>query len=97
MTFGKAAALIGVLFLLGACDGDTRPFTEAVEIRTLNLESLSVTTPENTVTPLYLNVNQGMQLGVSGQTFDGDTVALSSGDRTWSVSDTSVASISAIG
>lgn len=93
MIFRIAAALLGTTLLLNACDGDSQPFTEAVEVRTLNLESVEVLSPTTTVDDIFLNINQGLQLGVRGISALGNPITLSANDRAWSVSDPSIASV----
>lgn len=93
MIFRITAALLGATLFLSACDGDSRPFTEAVEVRTLNLESVEVLSPTTTLADIFLNINQGLQLGVRGVSGVGNPIALSATDRAWSVSDPSIASV----
>ncbi len=96
MKLFKLVATLGpVLVLLSACDGDARPFTEAVELRDLNLQSLEVVPPSNSQSDIFLNIGQALQFDVIGRNGDegSGSIALSSNDRAWSVSDTSVASI----
>ncbi|MFT5893331.1 MAG: hypothetical protein ACI8VW_000196 [bacterium] len=93
MIFRMAAALLSATLLLSACDGDSRPFSEAVEVRTLNLESIVVVAPDNTVPDIFLNINQGLQLGVVGIPNTGDPILLAANSRAWSVSDPTIASI----
>jgi hypothetical protein len=94
MIFRLAAALLGATLFLSACDGDSRPFSEAVEVRTLNLESIGVSTPVNTLPDIFLNINQSMQLGVLGNPGTDSETPLSANNRAWSVSDPAIASIS---
>ncbi len=79
---------------LSACDGDSRPFEEAVEAVTLGLASLDVVPPANTQADLIINSNQAIQLEVSGRDDTGSAVILSASDRRWVSSDSSVASVS---
>lgn len=89
--------ILAALFFITACDGDSRPFSEAVEVRTLNLQSIQVRGPANALSEIYLNVNQELQLGIIGIPGSGNSITLPANDRAWSVSDPSVASISAGG
>ncbi|MFT5895512.1 MAG: hypothetical protein ACI8VW_002387 [bacterium] len=93
MIFRLAAALLGATLVLSACDGDSRPFYEAVEVRTLNLESIGVSTPINTLPEIFLNINQSMQLGVLGNPGTESEVLLAANNRAWAVSDPSIVSI----
>lgn len=79
-------------FLIG-CDGDARPFTEAVEVRTLNLQSLEPVPPTNSQQQIFLNPNEGIQFGIRGLNGSNQTVVLPSENRAWSVSDGNVATI----
>lgn len=88
-----AATLLGTAFLLNACDGDSRPFTEAVEVRALNLVGVNVEKPTNSLDQIFLNINQGVQLGLQGVTADDETLTLVADNRDWTVSDPAVASI----
>jgi len=95
MRWARFPALFAVLLLaIASCDGDSRPFSEAVEVRALNLTSLDVLPPQNFGDPLFINVNQSLQMVITGLSADDETIALSAGDRSWSVEDSTVASIS---
>lgn len=82
-----------ITLLLAGCEGDASPFAEAVEIRELNLVSLSVVPPEISVANLVINIGQAVEFGVQGQNTASQPVELSSVNREWQVSDTSVALI----
>jgi len=82
---------------LSACEGDSRPFSEAVEVRAGNLVGVVVTPPANSPAEIFLNIDQRLQFGLQGMTAAGALVPLDSTDRDWQVSDSSVATISADG
>lgn len=86
-------SLTAVTLLLAACDGDSRPFSEAVEVGTLNLESIEVLPPANSLDDIYLNINQGLQLSLLGNQVAGNSVPLAADNRQWSVSNSAVASV----
>jgi len=83
-----------ILLVIASCDGDSRPFSEAVEVRSLNLTSIEVLPPQNFGSPLLLNINQSLQMVINGVNEDAEPIELSASDRTWFVNDSSVASIS---
>lgn len=85
---------IALALFVSACDGDGRPFTEAVEVRTLNLQSLSVLPPTNSQDTIYLNPNEGLQFSIRGLNGEQEGIFLSANDRAWSVDEPSVATIS---
>lgn len=89
----NALCAVAALTLLAACDGDSRPFEEAVEISELNIRSLSVIPPDSTVDELYLNIGESIAFGVQGLNTAAQTVELEATDRQWQVSDSSVAQI----
>ena len=88
----KFIAIAFAGFLIG-CDGDARPFTEAVEVRTLNLQSLEPVPPTNSQEQIFLNSGEGIQFGIRGLNGVDQTVVLSASNRAWSVSDGAVATI----
>lgn len=52
--------------LVAACEGDSRPFSEAVEIRSLNIRSINVIPPENAGEQIFLNRNERLQFSLQG-------------------------------
>ena len=82
-----------VAMVLVGCDGEARPFEEAVEVRTENLTSIAVVPPAISLDELIMNFGETAQFGVQGTSVIGQTVALSGSDRDWQVTDESVASI----
>lgn len=80
-------------FMLIGCDGESRPFEEAVEVRDLQVTALSVIPPANSQPAIFLNSDESVQLGIQGLRADGTNLTLSGTGRLWSVSDTSVADI----
>ncbi|ASJ75517.1 hypothetical protein [Granulosicoccus antarcticus] len=91
-TFKLASAAVLALIVAG-CDGNARPFEEAVEVRTENLTSIEVVPPTITVPALFMNIGDTAQFGVQGNTVIGQVLTLDSDDRQWQVTDESVASI----
>jgi hypothetical protein len=88
-----ASAFLCANLLLSACTGDSRPFSEAVEVRTLNLQSIEVVQPLNSLPEIFLNINQGLQLSLRGIAGSGNSIPLAANNRQWAVSDPSIASI----
>ncbi len=88
-----ASAVLATM-LLAACEGDSSPFEEAVEIRELNIASLSVLGPEITVDQLFLNIGESVDFEVQGTNTAAQLVELSAANRQWKVTDSSVATIS---
>ena len=82
-----------VIIALAGCDGNARPFEEAVEVRTENLTSIAVVPPAISVSELVMNIDDTAQFGVQGTTIIGQQITLSGSDRNWQVTDESVASI----
>jgi len=89
----RLAGCLVVSLILNSCDGDSKPYYEAVEVRQFNLQGISVVEPENSTDQIFLNINQGIQLGVEGSNHLGTVVPLSASDRSWTTSDASVATI----
>lgn len=96
-----AAPILGALLAFG-CSGDVDPLEEAIEVRELDLASLSIVRPPDTETLEELVVNPGDRLRFSlagvnatGGPVDGDD--LNAVGRNWRVSDPSVATIDANG
>jgi len=95
MRLVRFPALFAALLLsIAACSGDSRPFTEAVEVRSLDLRTLTIQPPVNFDNPLVLNINQSLQMNLSGLNGNAEAVSLSTVGRSWAVSNTAVASIS---
>ncbi|MFK8083762.1 MAG: hypothetical protein AB8B97_26060 [Granulosicoccus sp.] len=94
----KHRALSGLLLLcavgLGACEGESRPFQEAVEVETLGLTAIQVNPPPNSQEPLFISSGQSIQLSLTATTDTDATVTIPSGDRLWSTSDPSVFTVS---
>jgi hypothetical protein len=80
-------------FVLAGCEGDSRPFEEAVEIRTRNITALTVSPPAMAVDDLFINRAQSVQFSVQGRSVSGQSIPLSASDRDWRVTDASVATI----
>lgn len=90
--FNPVGAALVALVLVG-CEGDARPFEEAVEVRTENLTSIAVVPPAITVERLVMNIGESVQFGVQGTTVAGPTLTLDASDRNWQVTNESAASI----
>ncbi len=90
--FSYVSAALVAMLLVG-CDGDARPFEEAVEVRSQNLSSIAVVPPAISVPGLVMNIGETAQFGVQATSVIGQTVPLESSDRDWQVTDESVASI----
>ena len=90
--FNPVGAALVAMVLVG-CEGDARPFEEAVEVRTENLTSISVVPPAISVDKLVMNIGESVQFGVQGTTVSGPTLTLDASDRNWQVTDESAASI----
>ena len=90
--FNPVGAALVAMVLVG-CEGDARPFEEAVEVRTENLTSISVVPPAISVDKLVMNIGESVQFGVQGTTVSGPTLTLDASDRNWQVTNESAASI----
>ena len=91
---GLAALLLGFFsVLLIACDGESQPFEESVEIRDLQITALNVTPPANARESIILNVGENAQFGISGLRANGTSITLSGTGRQWFVSNAATASI----
>lgn len=93
--FLGAAALLSLL--LSACDGDTRIFEESAEIGTLDLVGVAVVPPANSDAGLVLNRDEQVQLGLVGVSNSGISFNLSTDERRWSTSDSSIVAINSDG
>jgi len=76
-----------------ACDGDARPFEEAVEASLSDLASLSITVPTGDLEDVVLNFGQRYNLNLVGRNDDGEVFEVSAGNRRWVVADPEIASI----
>jgi len=79
--------------LMSACDGSSRAFEEAVEVGQLDIVSLGVTPPEDSLEEIFLNPGQTLQLGVEATNSSGSTISISGSDRRWLSTDPSVFSV----
>ncbi len=90
----KAAILFSLLLvLLSGCEGDPRPFEEAVLANQLQLTSLTVDAAGADVLPLFVNPGRQLQFSVSGSSSSGLPLAIDGENRRWSSSVSSVGSI----
>lgn len=87
------ALVLGSAWLV-ACEGDSRPFQESVEVEALGLRAIQITPPANAQDMIRINPGQTMQLGLSGNTDAESAVTLDASDRSWRSSDTSVLEVS---
>lgn len=86
--------LLGCAVFLAGCSGDARPLIEAVEVRELGIETLSIVPPENVILPLAVSPGERVDLSLTGLRADGVTVVdVSGSDRDWRVSDSTVGTI----
>lgn len=78
---------------LVACTGDERPFEEALEAADSNIARLEVLPLAGVVTPVTVGVGERIRLTASAFNGAGVPTGFDSEDRSWQVSDSSVASI----
>lgn len=86
-----------LLLLVAACDGDSAPFEDAVEVRDLNLTALLTNAPAISLGERVIAIDQSLQFSVDGRTAAGELVPLSASERQWAVSNASVATIDSNG
>ena len=92
---GSTVILLTGIVLLSACEGDSRPFQESVEIATLGLSALQVTPPSNAQEMIYINTGQTLQVGILGTSDTTETsVVLSTSGRSFRSSNPAVLSVS---
>lgn len=91
--FFSCVLILGAV-LLTACEGESKPFLESVEIETLGLTGIQVTPPANTQDDIFINPGQSMQMGISGSTIADVDVSLSTADRNWRSSNPAIFSVS---
>lgn len=92
----RRARWVGVIVathLLLGCTGDDRPFNEAIEASESGVGSLVVRALEGTLQPVSVAVGGEVLLGITAFNSAGVEIALDTDDRDWSVSDSSIASI----
>ncbi len=90
----QAVMVAGLLVSVASCDGDARPFEEQIEAGDLNLQSISIAPPANSLVPLYIGSGQGIQLAINGLTFDNEPLLISPENRRWTSSNESVLTVS---
>jgi len=93
----KPAALCFLALVLSACEGDARPLTEAVEANDINLASIIILPPANSIEPLNISPGAPLQFSIRGTTLDGSSISVSGTDRRWVSSNESVATVSSDG
>ena len=78
------ALILLVAALVVTCDGESRPFQEAVEVQSLELTSIAISRPFiEQQADFVINPDQSAQLTVSGTTATQAAVSLSADDRRW--------------
>ena len=90
------AAVLLVIFL-SACDGDPRPFEEAVLANQLQLVSLTIEPAGADVNDLFVNPGRQLQFSVSGISSSNLPLTIDNENRRWSSSAPSVGSINSSG
>lgn len=79
--------------VLASCEGDIRSLEEQVEAVDLDLASIDVALPPNSIIPFFIASDQPVQLAIVGTNFNGDNLSLSSENRRWSSSNSDIVSI----
>jgi len=96
-SIGKLARFLAVATLGSlavACSGDVQPLAEAIEVRDLRLDSLSIERPFGTLTPFVVSAGERVTFGLSGLDVNGRTIdEIDPEGRNWRVSDGAFASI----
>ncbi|MBX2881284.1 MAG: hypothetical protein KTR32_15180 [Granulosicoccus sp.] len=99
----RAVASLTLVLALAACEGDSRPFTEAAELHTQGLNRIIVNASDGSIADgqpqdaIALRAGQQVQFNVLGVTDEGIEVDLDAADRSWFSADPTVASISESG
>lgn len=87
------SALMLSVALVSGCEGDSRPFEEAVEVQTLGLEGISVVPIGNALDDIFLNTGQTLQMGINATNDDNPGMFVSASDRDWRSSQPSIVSV----
>ena len=91
---GARVLILLVAALVATCDGDSRPFEEAVEVQALDLTSVAISRPFIEQQADYvINPEQSAQLGLTGMTSSQAAVTISTNDRQWSSTNPAVVSV----
>ena len=91
---GARVLILLVAALVVTCDGDSRPFEEAVEVQELGLTSVAISRPFIEQQADYvINPDQSAQLGLTGTTSTQATVTINTNDRQWSSTNPAVVSV----
>lgn len=85
------------MFAVIGCEGDSRPFTEAAEVQSLDLQLIKPTLPPGSLERTVLNPGQQLQLGISGITNTDLPIDLSATDRDWRSTDPAFFTVDANG
>ncbi|MFK7861115.1 MAG: hypothetical protein AB8B64_20025 [Granulosicoccus sp.] len=92
--YSLSTALILSAALLTACEGDSRPFEESVEVQTLGLTAIQVNPPEDSQPEIFINSGQSIQLALSGNGTAGPIENIPVSGRLWQSSNPSVFTVS---
>jgi len=76
------ASLFGAV-VLSSCEGESRPFTEAVEVQSLGLTAIDVAATGNVLETITINSGQAVQMSITGIRGPDERVALSASNRQW--------------
>ena len=83
-TYSARALILLAAALVVTCDGESRPFEEAVEVQSLGLTSIAISRPFiEQQADFVINPDQSAQLGASGTTAAQAAVTLTTNDRQW--------------
>ena len=91
---GTRVLILLVAALVVTCDGESRPFEEAVEVQALDLASVAISRPfVEQQADFVINPDQSAQLGLTGLTSTQAAVTISTNDRQWSSTNPAVVSV----
>ena len=104
--YGSRTLALLIATLLIACDGESRPFEEAVEVQSLGLTGLQISRPFIEQSALFsetddivpdeeflISEGQSVQLGLNSTTNSQLTATLSTEDRSWRSTNSAVVSV----
>ena len=91
---GTRVLILLVAALVVTCDGESRPFEEAVEVQALDLVSVAISRPfVEQQADFVINPDQSAQLGLTGLTSTQAAVTIETNDRQWSSTNPAVVSV----
>lgn len=61
-----AFVLLSTALLLSACEGDSRPFEESVEVASRGFTAIQITPPANAQPEIFINSGESRQIGIVG-------------------------------